>query len=158
MILSYFEYWEGHKTLYQFLYRIETCYDGVWNQDELGIDCGGPCSSGGKNIKLLLRKEIILYSPPRCIDWFHHNDIFETVRVYDRQEQIVEGKVIGQIASGKAQWECEIICDKTLGCESFGFCPGDGCYFSDKILNKNSPVTAPQNDCYTVFKTCDKSK
>ena len=94
---------------------------------------------------------------PPCIDSFHNNDIFETVRVYDRLEQIVEGKVIGQ-SSGKAQWECEIICDKTPGCESFGFCPGDACYFSDKIVNKNSPMTDRHNDCYTVFKTCNKRK
>ena len=27
---------------------LETCFDGVWNQGERGIDCGGPCPPGGK--------------------------------------------------------------------------------------------------------------
>ena len=27
---------------------LETCFDGIWNQGERGIDCGGPCPPGGK--------------------------------------------------------------------------------------------------------------
>ena len=26
---------------------LETCFDGVWNQGERGMDCGGPCPPGG---------------------------------------------------------------------------------------------------------------
>jgi hypothetical protein len=28
---------------YHFLYKPPTCFDGIQNQGELGIDCGGPC-------------------------------------------------------------------------------------------------------------------
>ena len=43
---------KGNKHHITFRY-IETCYDGVLNQDERGIDCGGPCSPGGKIFELL---------------------------------------------------------------------------------------------------------
>ena len=35
-----------------------TCNDGVQNQGETGIDCGGPCTTCGKESVLLLSKKI----------------------------------------------------------------------------------------------------
>ena len=65
------------------------------------------------------------------------------------------GKQLKQ-TSAKAQWECEMICDRTLGCESFGFCPDSGCYLFDEIITKENQTKS--DPCYTVFRTCDKGK
>ena len=51
-------------------YFLETCFDGVWNQGERGIDCGGPCPPGGK---LGLIK---LFHP-------NHHNIFSEIKIDD---------------------------------------------------------------------------
>ena len=59
--------------------------------------------------------------------------------------------------SAKAQWECEMSCDKTTTCESIDFCPdSEECYLFEEIINKENQ-TKP-DACYTVFRTCDKGE
>ena len=83
--------------------------------------------------------------------------LFGTVHIYDKLDGLLkyEGNFLKRTLA-KAQWECEKDCDMTPGCESFGFCPSEGCYLFDKITNKEDQLRS--SSCYTVFRTCDKGK
>ena len=61
-----------HKLLSWYLSYVETCSDGIENQDEVGVDCGGRCVKCGKcilwwiKIKRLILNRLPSYFWRRC--------------------------------------------------------------------------------------------
>ena len=52
---------------------------------------------------------------------------------------------------------CELVCDQTFRCQSFGYCPwyeGGSCFMFDKKIKTNEPQNTSRTDCYTNFKIC----
>ena len=67
-----------------------------------------------------------------------------------------EGKLLEIFGNwGEKSWkDCQEKCDKTNGCHSFGYCPGENrCYLFDKCITKNEPIRT-NFACFTSYKSC----
>ena len=80
-----------------------------------------------------------------------------TICSYKKLERVTKdvGKRLVIIKGKNITFEdCEKLCDKTNGCQSFGYCTvAQNCHLFDKKLDGSEPLKPP-NGCFTNYKIC----